>query len=60
MAWCERRFIIKAVNQKFGALALAERRLAPLRNRKIKQIPHSNFGYVQDDECTQGTNDSLR
>jgi hypothetical protein len=28
---------------------MVERRFAPIRNRKMKQILHSTSGYVQDD-----------
>jgi hypothetical protein len=38
------------LGEKFAALALVEQRSAPIRNRKVQQILHSTFGYVQDDE----------
>jgi hypothetical protein len=38
------------VSQNFAALALVERRFAPVRDRKMMQVLHSTFGYVQDDE----------
>jgi hypothetical protein len=33
-----------------GCGMLAERRIRADIERKVQQIPHSTFGYVQDDE----------
>jgi hypothetical protein len=38
------------MSEKFAALGLVERRLAPIPKEQILQILHSTFGYVQDDE----------
>jgi hypothetical protein len=39
---------------------LVERALRADMERKVQQIPHSTFGYVQDDELMQGTNELAR
>jgi hypothetical protein len=45
---------LSMVTQKGGALVLVERRSAPIHHRKIQQVLHSTFGYVQDDKMIRG------
>jgi hypothetical protein len=42
------------VSQEFGAFAFGPAALCADMERKVKQLPHSTFGYVQDDNVNAG------